>query len=500
MQRRHFFRGFCGLVLSVGAAALLSAEAPKAIREPAVAGLFYPRDRDALARRIDGYLAAAKSERAGELRALICPHAGYDYSGSVAAAGFRLLRGADFRTVFVLAPSHYALLSAASVSNADVFRTPLGDVPISPKARQLAGTRPFALEPRCIVEEPPWALQSSRAPPRGRARADTWEHADEVEVPFLQRTLGRFDLVPVVFGDVDPAEAARALDPLLDERTLIVASSDLSHYHAYAEAARLDRQCIDAICALDLEKAAGEEACGRIPILTLMHVAKQRGWKPVLLDYRNSGDTAGDKARVVGYAAIAFYAPPEALARAQRELLLDLARRTLRSVAATGGVPDLPTDGIAPQLAAPKACFVTLTRRGALRGCIGHLTAQMPLYQAVVENTRNAAVRDPRFPPVTAREVDELAIEISVLTEPQPLAFSSPEDLLGKLQPHRDGVVLRVDGHSATYLPQVWEQLPDKTEFLDSLAEKAGVPASSWRKPGAAIAIYHVESFQEPAR
>jgi AmmeMemoRadiSam system protein B/AmmeMemoRadiSam system protein A len=501
MQRRHFFPRSCGVVLWVCAVALSATEAPKTIREPAVAGLFYPRDRETLAEEIDRYLAAAKSERAGELRALICPHAGYDYSGPVAASGFRLLRGADIRTVFVLAPSHYALLSAASVSNADVFRTPLGDVPVSPKARQLAQTRPYALEPRCAVEEPPWALQSSRSPPpRGRARADTWEHADEVEVPFLQRTLGRFDLAPVVFGDVDPAAAARALEPLLDDRTLIVASSDLSHYRSYAEATRVDRTCIDAICALDLDKMAGEEACGRIPILTLMHVAKQRGWKPVLLDYRNSSDTAGDKARVVGYAAVAFYAPPETLAPAQHELLLDLARRTLRSVATTGRVPDPRDDSVAPPLAVPKACFVTLTKGGELRGCIGHLSAQMPLYRAVIENTRNAAMRDPRFPPVTASEVDELAIEISVLTEPEPLAFSSPDDLLRKLQPHRDGVVLRVDGHTATYLPQVWEQVPDKAAFLDSLAEKAGMPASSWRKPGAAIAIYHVDSFQENAR
>jgi hypothetical protein len=483
----------------------LNAAAPK-VREPAVAGLFYPKDAGELTRMIDGYLAAAKAQpSAGKLKALICPHAGYAYSGPVAASGFRLLQGVHFETVVVLAPSHYAALDVASVSDADVFRTPLGDVPISSaKARRLAQLSPFALEPRCAMQRPGWAAQSSRQPPAdGRDTAATWEHADEVEVPFLQRTLKNFQLLPVVFGDVDPAKAARALMQILDDRTLIVASSDLSHYHSYAEACALDRRCTDAICALDVSKISGEDACGYMPILTLLHVAKQQGWQAKLLDYRNSGDTAGDKSRVVGYAAIAFYTPTaaaETFTKDQRRFLLELARQSVREATATGRLPPKSADGLAAKLTEPKGCFVTLTKGGMLRGCIGHITPQLPLYQAIAENARSAAIRDPRFLPVSAREVAELEIEISVLTVPQSLAFASPDDLLRKLRPHEDGVVLQIGGRGATYLPQVWEHLPDKVEFLSSLAEKAGCAPGDWRKPGAAVSIYHVESFKESDR
>jgi AmmeMemoRadiSam system protein A len=227
----------------------------------------------------------------------------------------------------------------------------------------------------------------------------------------------------------------------------------------------------------------------------------------VLLDYRNSGDTSGDKSSVVGYAAIAFYAaesaPVEkpkaaaALTPNERRYLLALARQTVRDVAGGGRVPEIPAREVNAELAQPKACFVTLTKRGELRGCIGHLSAIMPLYRAVIDNARNAALRDPRFPAVAPREVDELEIEISVLTEPQPLAFASPEDLLAKLQPGVDGVVLRIGSHVATFLPQVWEQIPDKVGFLDSLAEKAGARAGDWRERDTAVSIYHVESFKE---
>ena len=157
----------------------------------------------------------------------------------------------------------------------------------------------------------------------------------------------------------------------------------------------------------------------------------------------------------------------------------------------------MSADGLAPKFTEAKGCFVTLTKRGELRGCIGYILPQGPLYRAVVENARNAALRDPRFPAVSPGEVDQLEIEISVLTEPLPLFFSSPEDLLRKLQPGADGVVLQIGGRGATYLPQVWEQIPDKVEFLNNLAEKAGCDPSAWREPGASVLIYHVESFKE---
>ncbi len=501
------------LELCPARAAPTPAAAPK-IREPAVAGLFYPKDPAELGRMIDACLAAATAEAPpGELKALICPHAGYPYSGPVAASAYRLLVGRSYDTVVVMGPSHYADLHAAAIPDADLYRTPLGDVPVSDQAAKLAALRPFALEPRCLVQRPNWWRDASRAAPAVDT-ADTWEHSVEVEVPFLQRTLKGFRLLPVVFGEVNPVQAAAALQQIVDDRTLLIASSDLSHYDTYANAEKRDHRCIDAICALDESWITPDDACGAMPIRTLIAVAKQRGWRARLLDYRNSGDTTGDKTHgVVGYAAIAFYAPPAVtsapptptsatapaakFSSADRKFLLDLARRTVREVTTTGRLPDMPEAGLDPKFTAAKGCFVTLTKHGNLRGCIGYILAQGPLYRAVVENARNAALSDPRFDPVAPQEVNQLEIEISVLTEPRPLFFSSPEDLLRRLRPGVDGVVLQIGRRGATYLPQVWEQIPDREAFLNNLAEKAGCAPAAWRGPDTSVLIYQVESFKE---
>ncbi|MGA2787127.1 MAG: AmmeMemoRadiSam system protein B [Verrucomicrobiota bacterium] len=482
-------------------------ETPKAVakqlvREPAVAGLFYPKDPAELSRLIDRLLAAASVGPVGDLKAIICPHAGYEFSGPVAAYAFKDLIGRQFDTVIILGPSHYALFDGASVPAVDAYRTPLGLVPISPKARALAKINPCLSEPCCRVERPAWWPQSSKtAPDPGKDTPDTWEHSVEVEVPFLQKVLTNFDILPVVFGNVNPAQVAQAVATQLDDKTLIVVSSDLSHYHPYDDAVALDTRCVKAMCSLDIATMESQEACGKLPILALLHLAQQKGWQARLLDYRNSGDTSGDKSHgVVGYSAIAFYAPaPENYAAPEQKLLLDLARRTLTCVVTN---PDLSgfevnARGMPPKLSETKACFVTLTENGGLRGCIGHISPQEPLYQAVVDNARNAATRDPRFLPVQPDEAGKIKIEISVLTEPKPLPFTSPEDLLAKLKPGKDGVVLKLDGRGATFLPQVWEQLPDKVEFLNHLSEKAGCAPGDWRKPGTEVLTYHVEAFKE---
>ncbi|MCX6904389.1 MAG: AmmeMemoRadiSam system protein B, partial [Verrucomicrobia bacterium] len=249
------------------------------VREPAVAGLFYPKEKQALSGLLDSLLAAAPQNKLPRLRALVCPHAGYAYSGATAAAGYKLLVGSKFDTVILLAPSHYAAFRGASVSSADVFRTPLGDVPISEKAKDLARKPPFLLEAPCMVQRPPWSGQSSRpAPAKGEDTPDTWEHSDEVQVPFLQKTLGTFQLLPVVLGETDPAEVAQGLIPLCNDQTLLVASSDLSHYHPYNTAKELDARCVSAMTNLALEQMRGEEACGKGPILAIMNLAKLKGW------------------------------------------------------------------------------------------------------------------------------------------------------------------------------------------------------------------------------
>ena len=474
-----------------------SAGRTQRVRAPAVAGLFYPGDAATLSRTVDGLLAGAPDHYIPRLKGLVCPHAGYEYSGQTAAIGYKLLAGRDVQTVVVMGPSHYAYLQGACIPNADAYQTPLGLVPISGKAKGLASVAPFALEPQCLVERPAWWRQAPKpAPEPGQDTPETWEHSVEVQVPFLQRVLKSFQIVPVIVGQTDPAQVAKALAERIDDKTIVVASSDLSHYHKYQAAKELDERCVKAICDIDVDAMATQEACGKLPILALLHLALQKGWKAQMLDYRNSGDVTGEKDRVVGYTAVAFYEPvPEKLSAAERKFLLDLARKTLVSVSAGRDLPEVPEKDVSPKLAEKQACFVTLTKDGALRGCIGHLTAMEPLHQAVAENARNAALRDPRFLPVKPDEVDKVKIEISVLTEPQPLAFSSPEDLLSKLHPNEDGVLLHIGPRTATFLPQVWAQIPDKVSFLEHLSQKAGCEASDWRGKDVSVSIYHVECF-----
>lgn len=524
------------------------------IRPAAVAGTFYPGHPERLKAQVEQYLAAAPIVVGPqeEIRGLIVPHAGYPYSGPVAAVAYKQLQGRSFDTVILLGPSHYAHFHGGAIPDVDAFQTPLGDVPLSNKAMILGQQTPFALDPPARVTRPgAWGAPVAATP-------HTYEHSLEVQLPFLQIVLKDFEIVPIVFGIVDPAEAAEAIATILDERTLLVISSDLSHYQPYRRASEVDRRTLEAVVNFDFDYLQGLRyepelsPCGSTGILVGLHLARKFGWRPVLLDYRNSGDTSGDRSAVVGYGAVAFCqaarpevepSPSQAEAKSplsesanpqaessppaeeragpsqQREggteageesqplpqltaeekrFLLDLAWATLRRFVVDGRLPAVDSAEVPPRLREPWACFVTLRRRGALRGCIGTLTADQPLYLAVMENARNAA-RDPRFYPLEDWELADLQVEISVLSRSQPLEYRTPEELLSKLRPGIDGVIFQWRGARATFLPQVWEELPDPEEFLDRLCQKAGVAAKAWQQPDAKIWVYQVEKFGEMA-
>jgi AmmeMemoRadiSam system protein B/AmmeMemoRadiSam system protein A len=455
----------------------------KTVRQPAVAGQFYPDDPKKLQEVVDKYLQDGKAASAGKVRAMICPHAGYPYSGPVAGVAYSQIdRPID--TVVIMAPSHTVAFEGASIQDVDAYRTPLGDIPLSPKVKQLARTAPFTQHPKALRVR-------AGMPDDPHAR----EHSLEVQLPFLQRALkGPFTLIPIIFGDVDETKVAETLSDLADnDKTLFIASSDLSHYHPYNHAVEKDAECIRAVCQMDFPAMRKEEACGKGPILTLMHLADAKGWTPVLLDYRNSGDTSGDSSSgVVGYTAIVFVEDGKA------KTMLELARASLTAAVRDQPPPPLP-ESLKDTKAMEKAgCFVTLTERGKLRGCIGYIFPRNSLCEAIRDNARNASLNDPRFSKVRPDELKNIEIEISVLTVPKPLEFSNPKDLLSKLRPYVDGMVLELPGGGqATYLPQVWEQLPGKALFLGNLAMKAGGRASDWLEKGTKVLTYQVEAFKE---
>lgn len=259
------------------------------IRKPAVAGAFYPDDpeelRETIARMLED---AGDIEVNGMLRALVEPHAGYVYSGPVAAYGYKLLSqySGKIKKVFLVGPSHYAAFFGAIESGAEKWRTPLGEVKVKSIAEKARNKELFSVNER------------AHAP----------EHCLEVQVPFLQTVLGDFTLYPVLVSDVVPETLADEIAKQFDDSSIFIASSDLSHYHTYDTAVRLDSTANESVPSLDIGRfAAKGDACGKTPILVLMHLARKMKWKGKLLDYRNSGDTAGPKDNVVGYGCYAFY-------------------------------------------------------------------------------------------------------------------------------------------------------------------------------------------------
>ncbi len=433
-------------------------------RPAAVAGLFYPDDAVRLREQVHAALAGARAAPGPAApKLLVVPHAGYVYSGPIAGSGYALLApwAGRIRRVVLLGPTHRVALRGLAAPTVDAFETPLGRVPLDRAALDMLAALP----------------QVTRSD-----AAHAREHALEVQLPFLQAVLGPFTLVPLAVGDAAPEAVAEVLERLWGgDETLIVISSDLSHYLPYDEARASDRATVERILAFatDLDPY---EACGAHPLAGALQAAQAHGLVPRLLDLRNSGDTAGDRERVVGYAALAFEPARAAEAdKAADEAALGAAllARARNSIAAALGerAGDEP---LHPALAQPGATFVTLHVHGELRGCIGTLEARRALEVDVRRHAQAAAFEDLRFAPIRAHELEALQVEVSLLGASEPLPVAGEREAHARLRPGVDGVTLRWRGRSATFLPQVWDQLPEPGDFLAALKRKAGLPADFW--------------------
>jgi len=475
------------------------------IKEPNVAGSFYPEIPQLLSTMIDEFLSAANpKELDGDIFALVCPHAGYGFSGPTAAFGYKLVQGRTYNTVIVIGPSHQYGFTGVSIYPEGWFRTPLGDIEIDSNFTQL------------LLDK---NIEISFRPP-----AFSKEHSVEVQLPFLQKVLAgataftpegfkksySWKLVPVVMGDCTfkmCQEFAELLSQAIGQRkdVLVVASTDLYHGYDYEELEKIDSQTLDYLKNMDAEglyyalREGKAQACGGFPVVTTILLAKLKGHQKLeVLAHTNSAQVTGKKTKgiwTVGYVSCAIdqnkKEGAKMLDKQKRKKLLEIARKSIETYLATGTRLELKEDD--PELTRIQGAFVTLHKYGQLRGCIGNIIGQKPLYLTVRDMAVEAAVDDPRFPALVSSELKDVDIEISVLSPLEKV------DSIDKIELGRHGVMVRRGFNSGVFLPQVATETGwSKEEFLSYLCQhKAGLPATAWKDKATELYIFTAEVFSE---
>jgi len=465
------------------------------VKEPNVAGGFYPADPKELSQFID-QLKESTGPVPTHRKVLIAiaPHAGYPYSGPVAAYTYKAIARNKYKTIVIIGPSHFFPFEGISIWPRGGFKTPLGIVPVD---ADFAG-----------------ALLKENSEFQFLPNVFEREHSIEVEIPFLQKTFDDLHIVPILMGDPDPRvcrDLAVALDKLIGQRddVLVLISSDMSHYYTYDIANSMDALTLQAIKEIDPKKffegniSRKMEMCGFVPVTTALILARLRGIKNVeILKHANSGDTTGDKNRVVGYSSVIFYSELlgqvqspnqviEALSSSEKKELLAIARNSIETFVKTGKPPVITTKDA--RLNEIQGAFVTITKQGALRGCIGSIIGEEPLYKTVRDMAVAAASQDPRFTPLTAAELKGIHLEISVLSKPRRIKDAS------EIQLGRDGVIVSAGDHQGVFLPQVADETGwSKEEFLSQLcSQKAGLPPDAWKDPNTALYVFTADVFAE---
>jgi AmmeMemoRadiSam system protein B/AmmeMemoRadiSam system protein A len=452
------------------------------LRKAVWAGAFYDEDREVLADRVDGFLKNVLNlpPLAGGVQALICPHAGYIYSGQTAAYAYRLVQGKSYETVVVIGPSHRYGFEGCSIYLKGGFETPLGVAE---------------------VDDDLAALIAKKSGFSYIAAAHKEEHSIEVQVPFIQKVLPGAKIVPIVMGYPTRKTISALADGLAEalaaKKTLIVASTDLSHYLSKEEAKATDSKTIALVQKLETatlinKLARGENImCGGGPVVSALLALKKKGQPRVeVLRYSDSSGFGGP---IVGYMAAAVTLegspPPEfSLSPEEKKELLFLARQAIQEFVAENKILEYKTDN--PNLLIERGAFVTLKKNGQLRGCIGFIEPVLPLYETVIRTAIYAATQDPRFEPVTREELKELELEISVLTPLQKI--ENPR----LVEVGKHGLVISMGNKKGLLLPQVAVENKWKAEaFLGQACLKAGLPPDAWKK-GAEIFIFEAIVFE----
>lgn len=454
----------------------LKEEEMEKYKEPAVSGVFYSANPEVLSQELGKYLEVGYDLNERKPKMLIVPHAGYKYSAQVAAKAYAELikYGQHFETVVVVGPSHYEYVKGAVLPTHDYFKTPLGNIALDKQKIEILGQQPgFTKDNKPFVKE----------------------HSIEVQLPFLQKTLKNFKIVPILYGQIEPRQLADALSMFLgDEKILLIFSADLSHYYKAKEAEVLDAHTARMI---DLGNAnlSKEMSCGAEGINAALILAQKMQMHARLLDITHSGNVSGDLSKVVGYGAWSFgetETPEKQKTKLEQEVenlktfvniygqdLLTIAEKSLR--AAVNGERFRVSRKDYPDVLFDKgASFVTLTKNSKLRGCIGSLMPRQAIADDVAQNARKAALEDPRFKPVKPDEIADLTISISFLSGYEKIEFNSEQELLDQIVQGTDGIVLRDGNRQGLFLPSVWSEVEDKKEFLEELKLKAGMSPGYW--------------------
>jgi len=463
------------------------------IRKPAVAGAFYPADKDELTKQVDEFLANAKKIDKGRLLAIVVPHAGYVYSGQVAAYSFKQLEDTNFKKIIIISPSHYVGFDGISIYNKGSFETPLGLVKIDEELANkiIQRNKRFIFYPQ----------------------AHEKEHAIEVEIPFLQRIYKDkdFKIVPVAMGNPASWDIKMLSDTLydvIDKDTFLIISVDLSHYYPYDKAKELDTSGISAIEKLDFYGLGQQinngntEIDAPIAVLAMIMFANRSGAKAAVLKYANSGDITGDKSKVVGYSSIIIYIPDDAekkkeaimkdeyLNKEEKQKLLEIAKFSI--VETVTGKRQFFPSVTEERLRENCGAFVTIKKNGQLRGCIGYIQAVKPLYETVKDVAKSAAVNDYRFNAVTQDELEKLELEISVMTPLKKIKDIS------EIEVGKHGLYMKRGFESGLLLPQVATEYKwDKETFLKETCRKAGLPQDAWKDKSTEVYIFSAEVFGE---
>lgn len=466
----------------------------KGIRAPAVAGSFYPAQKEVLEQQLDRFFQKTKKLKLdGKPKILIAPHAGIIYSGQTAAWAFKQIADGAYRRVILLGASHFHWFSHIAVDQSDLWQTPLGEVVVDHDFIEK-----IVDGEKIISDKKPFIK----------------EHCLELELIFLQKVLKNFKIVPILVSDLSKATAAFLAEKIsknFDEQTLLVVSSDLSHYPP-ADLARLaDRETIKGILSGKIEmfeKAVAEvetagyfgletAACGQRAISVALLVGEKLSIKFSQIHYSTSADSSGDPAAVVGYVAIVGASQKQIsqgkkfLNEKEEKIALKIARETLESYLKKGVIPQFKIKE--KGLLLPLGCFVTLRKKGDLRGCIGCFDPNQPLAKTIGKMAIESATGDPRFSPVQPEELDEIKIEISIIGKKRPIS-DWHQIKLGE-----EGVVIEGYGRAGTFLPDVaLETGWSLEEFLSHLCfEKAGLSFDCYRDKNVRIFVFDVQKIEE---